>query len=291
MFKEEPQIYLNIKFNNTEEALPVNPEKLQITRSATNTNIDIVGLGPATRKGYPGLISMKISSFFPHLNSPFNYFGKSPEYYIKFLNDIWEAENDNNRVATLTTIGLTPRIDTLPFVIESFDYEHRGGDFDIYYNLSIKEYVPYGAKVKTISSNGTKTSRIASGEVSKSKTYTVVRGDTLSGITKRCTGGTGDWRVLYELNKNIIGGNPNLIRVGQVLTLPDDWNAPVKSTASTKTKSSSTTKKVEESNKNISQTSKDTNQNSTSANQMQDVVDANLLDKIWRQLFNAKCEK
>lgn len=45
--------------------------------------------------------------------------------------------------------------------------------------------------------------------------YTVQRGDTLSGIAKKL--GIADWRTLYNLNKSIIGSNPNVIRVGQKL--------------------------------------------------------------------------
>lgn len=47
------------------------------------------------------------------------------------------------------------------------------------------------------------------------KTYTVMSGDTLSGIAKKL--GISNWRTLYNNNKDIIGNNPNLIKVGQVL--------------------------------------------------------------------------
>ncbi|GAA3122463.1 hypothetical protein GCM10010449_50430 [Streptomyces rectiviolaceus] len=48
--------------------------------------------------------------------------------------------------------------------------------------------------------------------------YTVVRGDTLSGIAeeRRVSGG---WRQLYEANRKAIGGDPDLITPGQRLAL------------------------------------------------------------------------
>jgi len=52
------------------------------------------------------------------------------------------------------------------------------------------------------------------------RTYTVVAGDSLSKIAKRTYGDANRWRVIYELNKDIIK-NPDLIYPGQVLTLPD----------------------------------------------------------------------
>jgi LysM repeat protein len=49
-------------------------------------------------------------------------------------------------------------------------------------------------------------------------TYTVQAGDTLSGIARKL--GLGGWQALYDANRATIGGNPNLIRPGQVLVVP-----------------------------------------------------------------------
>ena len=45
--------------------------------------------------------------------------------------------------------------------------------------------------------------------------YIVQKGDTLSGIAKKL--GIKDWHTLYNNNKDVIGNNPNLIKVGQKL--------------------------------------------------------------------------
>ena len=50
--------------------------------------------------------------------------------------------------------------------------------------------------------------------------YTVVSGDSLSKIAKNHYGDAAKWHQLYEANKALIGSNPDLIEVGQVLTLP-----------------------------------------------------------------------
>ena len=60
--------------------------------------------------------------------------------------------------------------------------------------------------------------------------YIVQKGDTLSSIAR--SKGIPDWRTLYEANKSIIGGNPNLIRSGQQLTYGDTAPAPVAPTVS-----------------------------------------------------------
>lgn len=46
---------------------------------------------------------------------------------------------------------------------------------------------------------------------------------SLWGIAQHFTGNGANWRDLYNANQGIIGGNPNLIKPGQVLTLPGGW--------------------------------------------------------------------
>jgi TP901 family phage tail tape measure protein len=50
--------------------------------------------------------------------------------------------------------------------------------------------------------------------------YTVVRGDTLWAIASRYYGNGNQWPKIYNANRNVIGGNPNLIYPGQVYTIP-----------------------------------------------------------------------
>ncbi len=48
-------------------------------------------------------------------------------------------------------------------------------------------------------------------------TYTVQAGDTLSAIAQKL--GLGGWQALYDANRATIGGDPNVIKPGQVLVL------------------------------------------------------------------------
>lgn len=50
--------------------------------------------------------------------------------------------------------------------------------------------------------------------------YVVQPGDNLSAIAERTYGDANRWHDIYNANKNVIGGNPDLIHPGQVLTLP-----------------------------------------------------------------------
>lgn len=48
----------------------------------------------------------------------------------------------------------------------------------------------------------------------------VVVGDTLSGLSAEHLGDPGRWTDLWNANRAVVGGNPNLIYPGQALTLP-----------------------------------------------------------------------
>ena len=54
------------------------------------------------------------------------------------------------------------------------------------------------------------------------RTYTVKPGDSLSAIAAAYLGNANRYPEIYELNKGVIGGDPNLIHPGQVLVLPHE---------------------------------------------------------------------
>jgi len=58
------------------------------------------------------------------------------------------------------------------------------------------------------------------------KTYTIVKGDTLSKIAREEYGDAKLWRKIFELNKDVIE-DPDKIFPGQVITLPpkEDLNS------------------------------------------------------------------
>jgi len=54
---------------------------------------------------------------------------------------------------------------------------------------------------------------------SGSRSYVVVKGDSLSAIAKREYGDAKEWRRIYDANRDIIK-DPDLIYPGQTLRLP-----------------------------------------------------------------------
>lgn len=54
------------------------------------------------------------------------------------------------------------------------------------------------------------------------RSYTIKRGDTLSIVAARELGSGGRWTEIYELNRSVIGSNPDGIRDGMVIRLPEN---------------------------------------------------------------------
>jgi nucleoid-associated protein YgaU len=52
------------------------------------------------------------------------------------------------------------------------------------------------------------------------KTYVVKQGDTLSKIAEKIYGDANQYEKIYKANLELIGDDPNLIKVGQELTIP-----------------------------------------------------------------------
>ena len=50
--------------------------------------------------------------------------------------------------------------------------------------------------------------------------YTVKKGDNLWNLAKKYYGDGSQWRKIYDANRDVIGGNPNLIYPGQTYTIP-----------------------------------------------------------------------
>ena len=106
--------------------------------------------------------------------------------------------------------------------------EDSKNGFDLKVKISLKQYREYGTKTVNIKIQASKPkatvqpTRAAetSPAPAASQTYTVVRGDCLWNIAKRFYGNGAKYTVIYDANRGVIGGNPNLIYPGQVLTIP-----------------------------------------------------------------------
>ncbi|WP_233416704.1 LysM peptidoglycan-binding domain-containing protein [Halovulum marinum] len=60
----------------------------------------------------------------------------------------------------------------------------------------------------------------AAQDITCGEVYSVQRGDTLHRISRRAYGDDDGWRLIYSVNRDLIGRNPSAIEIGQPLTIP-----------------------------------------------------------------------
>lgn len=103
--------------------------------------------------------------------------------------------------------------------------DDAGEGFDTTVKIKLKQYREFITKTCTVDISLPKPQAAmqqtrAAGNAPSGGSYTVVSGDCLWKIAKQFYGDGGKWSVIYNANKSVIGGNPNLIYPGQVLTIP-----------------------------------------------------------------------
>jgi nucleoid-associated protein YgaU len=199
---------------------PVLPERINIRKSGANKSISIQGLGEVTIKQEPKAVMISFSSFFPSTPFPGVQFENlTPPSDLKDKITIWQkSDMPVQFLVTGTTINIF-------CTIEDFPYYEQGGDIGtLYYTLTLKEYKRVHARQVKIDIP-TQTAVVPPPTPARTdnrapeKSYTVVKGDSLSVIAKRLLGNASRYIEIYNLNKDKIK-NPNLIYSGQVLKLP-----------------------------------------------------------------------
>ncbi len=196
---------------------PVLPSGYTVSGGQTNTTVNINAIGEINLLGKKKLRNISFSSFFPYRTESYCEFSsiKSPKEYVDQLEKMKQKGPMKLYISRSISLKVT---------IENLEYEERDGTGDIYFTLELKEYrkisVPASVVVQTETAPQPVDSekRDTSG-FEKPSSYTVKKGDTLSGIARRLMG-TTSWQTLYEANKATIGSNPNLIQIGMVLTIP-----------------------------------------------------------------------
>lgn len=206
-----------LKQNGVNFRFAVLPPEYELTSESNNTQVIVNALGEINLVGKRKLKKIPISSFFPAQNYSFCQYSSfpTPKESVKIV----EKMKDNG-VLRLTMTGTPVNMEC---TIESFVWGENDGTGDINFTLEFLEY--RNVKVKTkkkkevLPKTVTPAATDRSAKEVKSTTYTVVSGDNLSKIAKNLTGSSANWKAIYEQNKGVIGGNPNLIYPGQQLVI------------------------------------------------------------------------
>lgn len=198
--------------------IPVLPEKFTVSVGSKNSSVDVTGLGEITIKQSRPAYQFSFSSFFPPRTFPGikNVALTDPLLCVERI-ESW-VDSDKPVHVIITGAGINAYC-----TIEKFSHYEQGGDVGtIYYDLSLKEYrevtlrqVKVAGSTATVEQTETRVDNTVA-----PKTYTVKKGDCLWNIAKALYGSGADYTKIYDANSGVIGGNPNLIYPGQVLTIP-----------------------------------------------------------------------
>lgn len=206
-----------LKQGKTNFRFAVLPSEYELTSENNNTQVIINSLGEINLLGKRKLKNISFSSFFPKQKYSFCEYTTfpTPKESVRLI-----EEMKNNGVLRLTMTGAPVNMDC---TIESFVWGENDGTKDINFTLEFKEYRK--VKVKTKKKREPLPQKVTPAATERpakevsSTTYTVVKGDNLSKIAKNLTGNSANWKAIYEQNKGVIGGNPNLIYPGQQLVI------------------------------------------------------------------------
>ncbi len=216
------EMWITYDSNKKKLRIPVLPEKIEESYGSEDDSVYIHGKGEVSIAKKPSARQISFESFFPaqkcqgSVDKP-----KKPKEAVEFLKACQELDGCCRFIYTggANPIAMNCRI--------SFSTKEQGGDVGtIYYKLTIKEYKEVKARQIKVK-NGFKVAKLKTQTEGRAttqtttRTYTVVSGDCLWNIAKKYYGNGAEYMKIYNANSNVFKGrSPNLIYVGEVLTIP-----------------------------------------------------------------------
>lgn len=212
-------------YNGTTYRLPTNPETLKITSAQANEKYVMLGLGQVAVPTDLELSEYAFECEFPHSERGYtetNGSFKGPDYYQNLF-DTWRAHLDIVRF--IVHNGITKDVNTLVLIEECDVTENAGEEGDKYLEFKLLEFKIFDKKSVVVqqtvygqaSAKIQKSAKIVKNPKAKS-TYTVKSGDTLWALAKKFYGDGAKYMTIFNANKSM--KNPNILKVGQVLTIP-----------------------------------------------------------------------
>lgn len=213
--------------------LPVTPEKLQLKISNANKTVTLINEGEINILKKAGLTDIEFECAIPQVKHPYAVYKAGFKGADYFLGQFEELKTSGAPFQFIVCRRLPGggRLFNTNIKVSLEDYkitEAAGQGFDVKVKVKLKQWREYGTKTINIQIAASKPR--ASAEPQRAATtspapataqsYTVVKGDCLWNIAKRFYGNGSKYTVIYNANRGVIGGNPNLIYPGQVLTIP-----------------------------------------------------------------------
>ena len=224
--------------------LPYAPSELTVSIGSNNKTVNLINGSDINILKNPKLTEIEFTVELPR-GRQYAFANKliSSKTYTDYFEKLMLTKSPTKLVITRpnpslrrTGIGGTSRdFESTVFTVSLEGYElneSAENAYDVSVSLKFKEYVSYGTVKKTYTNATTKkTVATVTKTVPQAKMYTVVKGDTLWGISRKYYGTGTKWKTIYNANKTIINNtarkygkkdscNGHWIYPGTKLTIP-----------------------------------------------------------------------
>lgn len=213
--------------------LPVPPEKITTKVNGNNKTITLINDGEINILKKAGLTDIDFTVEIPQSKYPYAVYKDGFKEAGYFFN-IFENLKNSLKPFQFIVCRRMPsgrKLLSTNIKVSLEDYkitESAKNGFDFEVQLKLKQYRDYETKQinvqlasgKPRASVEPKRETNNSPAPSSAQSYMVKSGDCLCAIARRFYGDDKRYIDIYNANKSIIGGNPNLIMPGQKLTIP-----------------------------------------------------------------------
>ena len=213
--------------------LPIAPPKLTIKINNANETVTLINEGEINILKKAELTDIEFECRIPQEKYPFAVYKsgfKGANYFLDYFESLKISKNPFQFIVCRKRPTGKQLFDT-NIKVSMEDYkitEDAKNGFDILVKIKLKQWRDYGTKTVNITFNMEKPKAsvepqreaTSSPAPAAAQTYMVVKGDCLWNIAKKFYGNGSKYSIIYNVNKSVIGGNPNLIYPGQVLTIP-----------------------------------------------------------------------
>lgn len=213
--------------------LPIAPPKLTIKINNANETVTLANEGEVNILKKAELTDIEFECRIPQEKYPFAVYKagfRGADYFL----DYFESLKTSKKPFQFIVCRKRPtgkRLFDTNIKVSMEDYkitEDAKNGFDILVKITLKQWRDYGTKTVNITFNMEKPKAsvepqreaVSSPAPATAQVYTVAKGDCLWNIAKKFYGNGSKYSTIYNANKSVIGGNPNLIYPGQVLTIP-----------------------------------------------------------------------
>jgi len=213
--------------------LPVAPSKLSISIDNKNKTMVLINEGEINVLKKAGLTDISFTALLPQTKYPFavykNGFQKADAFLDK-LEQLKTSQKPFQFIVSRTYPNGKLLFDTnIKVSLEDYKIiEDSKNGFDVNVEIKLKQYRDYGTKTVNVTIKqdkpvatvqNTRPAESSPAPKVTAKSYTVAKGDTLWAIAKKYYGDGSKYTKIFEANTGILK-NPNLIYVGQVMTIP-----------------------------------------------------------------------